>query len=165
LDVFDSLYMKWATVALDKRLDPPSRPRWDEIVLFLLMSKDPVRIARYRRIEADGPDTLGSDAYELWKKMPDYMSCRVANVKTQPQLAAYAEANQGAMRQLMERRGLQELYESIITKQQEIEHERRARARRGQTGVLIMGCAGMGAILIMLLVVLVIIALKLTTSP
>jgi len=163
MDVFDRLYMKWATVALDKRLDPPSRPRWDEIVLFLLMSKDPERMARYRRIEADGPDTLGSDAYNLWKKMPDYMSGRAANVKTQPQLKAYAEANLGAMRTLMEQRGLQELYDTVIAKQEEIEQERRARARRGQTNVMIMGCAGMGAILIMLLVVLVIIALKLTS--
>jgi hypothetical protein len=153
--------MKWATVALDKRLDPPSRPRWDEIVLFLLMSKDPARIARYRRVEADGPETLGSDAYDLWKKMPDYMPGRARGVKTQPQLTAYAEANEGAMRQLMERRGQLDLYDTIIAKQEEIEQERRARARRGQTSVIVMGCAGMGAILIMVLLVMIVIALKL----
>jgi hypothetical protein len=160
MDLFDRLYMKWAALALDKQLDPPSRTRWDEIVLFLLMSKDPARIARYRRIEADGPETLGSDAYDLWKKIPDYMPARAAGIKTQPQLEAYAAAHHGKMRELMERRGLLDLYNTIIAQQEEIERERRARARRAQTSVIIMGCAGMGAILIMMLLVFIIIALK-----
>jgi hypothetical protein len=163
LDLFDRLYIKWATVALRKQMDSPSRERWDEIVLFLLMSKDPVRIARYRRLEAEGPDSLGGDAYDLWEKMPAYMSNRAdgcAGIKTQSELTAYAEAHQDTMSQLMERRGLLELYNTIIAQQEEIERERRTRARRGQTGIIIMGCAGMGAILIMMLVVFIIIALK-----
>jgi hypothetical protein len=160
MDLFDRLYMKWANTALDKRMDPPSRERWDQIVLFLLMSKDPARIARYRRILAEGPESLGSDAYDLWKKIPEYMSSRAPGVKTQPQLNAYAEANQGAMRTLMEGRGLLKLYNTIVAQQEEIERERKARARRGQTSVIIMGCAGMGAILIMMLLVFIIIALK-----
>jgi hypothetical protein len=162
MDLFDRLYIKWATAALDKQKDPPSRERWDQIVLFLLMSKDPVRVVRYRRIEADGPESLGSDANDLWKKMPDYMPGRAPGVTTQPQLNAYAEANQGTMRTLMEQRGLLELYNAIIAQQEEIERERKARARRGQTSVIIMGCAGMGAILIMMLLVFIIIALKMT---
>jgi len=160
MDLFDRLYIKWATFALDKRMDPPSRERWDEIVLFLLMSKDPIRVARYRRIEADGPESLGSDAYDLWKKMPDYMPGRAPGVKTQPQLNAYAAAHQDSMCGLMEQRGLLDLYNAIVTQQEEIELERKARARRGQTSVIIMGCAGMGAILVMMLLVFIIIALK-----
>src|SRR3954469_9159593 len=101
MDLFDRLYMKWATIALDKHRDPPSRERWNEIVLFLLMSKDHARVARYRRIEADGPESLGSDAYDLWKKMPEYMSSRAEGIKTQPQLNGYAEVHQGTMRELM----------------------------------------------------------------
>lgn len=160
MDVFDRLYIKWASFALDKRMDPPSRERWDQIVLFLLMSKDPARVARYRRIEAEGPESLGSDAYDLWKKIPEYMSSRAPGVKTQPQLNAYAEAHQGNMRTLMEQRGLLDLYNTTVTQQEEIERDRKARARRGQTSVIIMGCAGMGAILIMMLLVFIIIALK-----
>jgi len=160
MDLFDRLYMKWATVALDKRMDPPSRERWDQIVLFLLMSKDPARVARYRRILAEGPETLGSDAFDLWKKIPEHMSSRAPGVKTQPQLNAYAEAHLDTMRTLMESRGLLDLYNTIVAQQEEIESERRARARRGQTSVIIMGCAGMGAILIMMLLVFIIIALK-----
>jgi hypothetical protein len=162
MDLFDRLYMKWATIALDKQLDPPSRERWDEIVLFLLMSKDPDRVLRYRRIEADGPESVGSDAYDLWKKIPEYMPARAPGVKTQPQLATYAEAHHGSMRVLMEQRGLLDLYDTIIARQEEIERERRARARRGQTSVIIMGCAGMGAIVIMMLIVFIIIALQMT---
>jgi hypothetical protein len=161
IDLFDRLYLKWAAVALDKQLDPPSRGRWDEIVLFLLQSEDPARIARYRRIQADGPETLGSDAYDLWKKMPDYMPGRAEGIKTQPQLEAYAAAHHGTMRELMERRGLLDQYNTVIAQQEEIERERRARAKRAQTSVIIMGCAGIGAILIMMLLVFIIIALKL----
>jgi Asp/Glu/hydantoin racemase len=65
------------------------------------------------------------------------------------------------MRELMERRGLLDLYDTIIAQQEEIEQERRARARRGQTSVIIIGCAGMASILIMILIVFAIIALKL----
>jgi hypothetical protein len=162
MDLFDRLFMKWATIALDKQLDPPSRERWDETVLFLLMSKDPDRVLRYRHIEGDGPESLGSDAYDLWKKIPEYMPARAHSVKTQPQLVAYAEVHHGNMRGLMERRGLLDLYNTIVVQQEEIERERRARARRGQTSVIIMGCAGIGAILIMMLIVFIIIALKMT---
>ena len=161
MDVFDRLYIKWASFALDKRMDPPSRERWDEIVLFLLMSKDPLRMARYRRLESDAPGSLGNDAYDLWKEMPDYMLGSATGIKTQPALKAYAEAHQGTMRQLMERRGLLDLYNTIIVQQEEIEQERRVRARRGQTSVIIIGCAGMASILLMILIVFAIIAFKL----
>jgi hypothetical protein len=161
LDLFDRLYMKWASTALDRQRDPPKRERWDEIVLFLLMSKDPLRMARYRRLESDAPGSLGNDAYDLWKEMPDYMLGSARGIKTQPALKAYAEANEGTMRQLMERRDLLDLYNTIIAQQGEIEQERRARARRGQTSIIIIGCAGMASILLMILIVFAMIAFKL----
>lgn len=160
LDLFDRIYLKWGTYALNHRLDPPQRERWDEIVLFLLMSKDPVRMARYKRIEADGPESLGSDAYELWRKLPDYMPARLPELNTVALLKAHAEAHPGTMRALMERRNLGDLYSTIIAEQEEIEKERRARAKRGQQSIIIMGCAGMGAILIMILTVMFIILLQ-----
>jgi hypothetical protein len=163
VDLFDRLYLKWATLALNKHSGPPSRERWDEIVLFLMMSKDPDRVSRYRRMEADNAESLGNDAYDLWEKMPGYMSRRAPGVKTEPELKAYAEAHQGAMRELMERRGLLEHYNTIVAEQEIIEQERRARAKRGQKSIIIMGCAGMGAIIIMMLVIFIIIVLKLTS--
>jgi len=153
--------MKWASTALDRQRDPPKRERWDEIVLFLLMSKDPLRMARYRRLESDSPGSLGNDAYDLWKEMPNYMLGSATGIKTQSALKAYAEARQGTMRQLMEGRGLLDMYNTIIAQQEEVEQERRARARRGQTSVIVIGCAGMASILIMILIVFAIIALKL----
>ncbi len=160
MDLFDRIYTRWATYALDHRLDPPSRERWDEIVLFLLISKDPLRIARYRRMEADGQESLGGDAYDLWKKIPDDMPGRLTGIKTVSAVKAYAEGHQDTMRELMERRGMADHYTSIIAEQAEIERERRARGKRGQTSIIIMGCAGMGAILIMILIVLFIIVLQ-----
>ena len=159
-DTFDRLYSKWANYALDRRKDPPSRERWDLTVLFLLMSEDPDRVTRYHRIEANGPDTLGSDAFELWSKTPDYTPNRVAPVRTQADLRAYEIAHRGSMRELMEARGLAERYRTIAAEQEEYERIRREKARRGQTSVIIIGCAGMGAILIMILTVLFIIALQ-----
>jgi len=163
MDLFDRIYIKWATVALNKHMEAPSRERWDQIVLLLLDSKDPDRVRRYHRLEANGPEGLGSDAYELWEQVPSYMSSRAQGVKTEPQLNAYAEAHQAAMRTLMERRGLLDRYNTIIAEQEQIEQERLARARRSQTTIVIMGCAGMGLILIMMLTVFIIIALKLTS--
>jgi len=161
LDLFDRLYMKWASEALNKRPGPPSRDRWDQIVLLLLTSKDPERMIRYRRLEASGPESLGSDAYELWEKMPDYMPDRVAvGITTLPELQAYAQAHEGAMRDQMERRGLLDRYDTIIAEQEELERERQARAKRSQRSIIIMGCAGMVTILIMMIVVFTLIAIQ-----
>jgi hypothetical protein len=132
-------------------------------VLLLLLSKDPDRVQRYHRIEATGPESLGSDAYDLWLKMPEYMLNRTVKRNTQSALKAYETAHQGTMGELMERRGLGDLYNTILAQQEEIERWRRAKARKGQTNVIIIGCAGMGAILIMILTVLLIIGLQMTS--
>ena len=162
MDLFDRIYLKWATRALTKYAGPPSRERWDEIVLLLLMSKDPERVVRYRRMEADGPESLGSDAYDLWEKMPDYMPNRVApGVKTEADLQAYAGLLQGSMRELMDRRGLGDLYNRIVAEQEEIERARQAKAKQSQRSIMIMGCAGMVTILIMMIVVFTLIIIKL----
>jgi hypothetical protein len=163
-DPFDRLYSKWAGLALERRDDVPSRERWDSAVLFLLLSEDPDRVARYRRVEANGPESLGSDAFELWSKLPNYMPNRNAPVRTQNDLRTYEILHRGAMQELMEARGLGERYSAIVAEQEEYELQRKAKARRGQTSVMIMGCAGMGAILIMMLTVLLIIGLQLTSK-
>src|SRR5688572_742052 len=75
-DPFDRLYKRWAEYAVEKHLDPPSREMWDKIVLLLISSKDPERSRLYRRIDAEGPDSLGSDAYDLWLKVPGYTAGR-----------------------------------------------------------------------------------------
>lgn len=161
-DPFDRLYSRWANHALDKRVDPPSRERWDEIALFLLCSRDPERVARYRDIASWRGEGLGADAYELWDKMPDYTVNKSAGVKTQKELEAYEAANRGTMRTLMEARGLGERYREIVAAQVEYDRIRQERAKRAQNSVLIMGCAGMGAIVLMIMVVFLIIALQMT---
>ena len=160
-DPFDRLYSRWANHALDKRLDPPSRERWDVIVLFLLSSADPERVGRYRDVGLGRGESLGADAYELWDKTPDYVANKTARVKTQKELNAYEAAHVGSMRQLMEARGLGERYRAIVEGQAEYDRARRERAKRAQNSVLVMGCAGMGAILLMMLIVFLIIALQL----
>ena len=161
-DPFDRLYSRWANHALDNSLDPPSRERWDTIVLFLLSSQDPERMLRYRDIASGRGESLGSDAYELWAKTPNYMPAKSACVKTQRELKAYEVAHIGSMCKLMEARGLGKRYRSIITEQVEYDKARRERARRAQNSVLIMGCAGIGAIVLMMLAVGLVIALQLT---
>jgi hypothetical protein len=167
-DPFDRVYMRWAEHALRKHLDPPSRERWDEIVLRLISSEDPERVRLYRRIEAVGDDTLGGDAYELWSKMPLYTANRSITAKTLPQLTEYAAQHRGSMRRLMEAKGLGEKYAGMV----EAAKPRRSRfsidpedpadkprVRRSQMGVLTIGCAGLGALLLMVLTALLIIGL------
>src|SRR5215213_6825084 len=113
LDPFDKLYSRWASIALDKRLDPPSRERWDATVLFLLMSEDPARVQLYKDIGLGRGESLGADAFELWTKMPDYTVKKSAKVKTQKELRAYEALHVGGMRELMEARGLGERYREI----------------------------------------------------
>jgi hypothetical protein len=159
-DPFDRLYSRWANYALDKRLDPPSRERWDDTVLFLLMSQDPERVALYKDIARGHGESLGADVYELWSKMPDYFVNRAAPVKTQAELKAYEQAHLGSMKALMEARGLGERYNAILAEQVEHDRVRSEKAKRSQNTILIMGCAGIGAIVIMMLVVFLIIALQ-----
>ncbi len=160
--------MRWAEHALRKHLDPPSRERWNEIVLRLISSEDPERVRLYRRIEAVGDDTLGGDAYELWSKMPLYTANRSIPAKTLPQLTEYAAQHRGSMRRLMEANGLGEKYAGMV----EAAKPRRSRfsidpedpadkprVRRSQMGVLAIGCAGLGALLLMVLTALLIIGL------
>lgn len=161
-DPFDRLYSRWASYALDKGLAPPSRERWDATVLFLLSSQDPERVARYRDVVLGRGDSLGTDAYELWEKTPDYVPNRSARVKTQRELQIYEAAHLGSMRTLMEARGLGERYKAIVAGQVEYDRVRREKAKKAQNSVLIMGCAGMGSILLMMLSVLLIIALQMT---
>jgi hypothetical protein len=159
-DPFDRIYLKWASHALGQRLDPPGRAWWDRIVQRLVLSRDPDRIARYRNLEAIGDETLGGDAYELWRKSPEGTPDRVARISTQPELEAYAASQHGSMRRMMEREGQGERYAEIIAAYEAYLEERRARIKKGQQQVLIIGCAGMGAIVIMMLTVFLIIALQ-----
>lgn len=159
-DPFDRLYLQWAAHAMEKRLDPPSRERWDVIVLRLILSKDPNRVARYKRLEAGGEESLGADALELWQKTPSYTPNLSVKVKDRAALHAYAQSQTGSMRRLMEGQGEGERYAQIVSEYEAYLAERKARAKSGQRSVLIMGCAGMGAILIMMLTVLLIIALQ-----
>ncbi|MEO5953256.1 MAG: hypothetical protein ABIQ44_12390 [Chloroflexia bacterium] len=161
LDPFDKLYSRWANIALDKKLDPPSRERWDATVLFLLMSKDPERVRTYKDIRLGRGENLGSDAFDLWKKMPDYTVNKSAKAKTQKQLKAYEELHIGDMHTLMEARGLGDLYNEILARQVEFDTVRNARAKRTQNSILIMGCAGIGTIVLMMLAVFLIIGLQL----
>jgi Asp/Glu/hydantoin racemase len=94
--------------------------------------------------------------------MPDYTVNKSAGVKTQKELEAYEAANRGTMRTLMEARGLGERYREIVAAQVEYDRIRQERAKRAQNSVLIMGCAGMGAIVLMIMVVFLIIALQMT---
>ena len=154
-DPFDEIYAYWAGEAVRKRLDPPSREKWDAIVLRLILSEDPDRVRRYRRLDAKGDETLGADAYQMWNSLPDYSPGRIVNRSEWPDFDAYEREHRGSMRRLMESQGLLDRYNAIIEAQLEVA----ARARRGQTNVLIIGCAGMAAIAFMVLTVLLIIAL------
>ncbi|MFL5733163.1 MAG: hypothetical protein ACJ78Q_08180, partial [Chloroflexia bacterium] len=58
-DPFDRIYAHWAGQAMKSAEDHPSRERWDSIVLRLILSEDPQRVARYRNLEATGPGSLG----------------------------------------------------------------------------------------------------------
>ena len=159
-DPFDKLYSKWAIFALDKRRDPPSRERWDEIVLFLLTSRDPARQARYLDVASGKGESLGADSYKLWTEMPEDTPGRAAPVHTKKEFAEYEKAHVGSMRGLMEARGLGERYNSIVTGQVAFDTARSQRARKAQTSLIIMGCAGIGAIILMMLAVLLIIGLQ-----
>lgn len=170
-DAFDLLYLRWAETALNTRQGAPSRERWDELVLRLISSLDPDRVRLYRRIGATGEDSLGADAYDLWRKMPDYTPGLHAPAKTWPELAAYAEAHRGSMRRLMQARGLGDKYNSAVAGQPgshtpSLESQPlgkavdRVQARRAQTRIMLIGCVGMMALLFMVLTVLLIIALK-----
>jgi hypothetical protein len=160
VDPFDKLYSKWATYALDKRRDPPSRERWDAIVMFLLTSRDPARQERYVDVASGKGESLGSDAYKLWLEMPDDASNKTAPVRTKEELAEYEKEHLGSMRTVMEARGLGERYNSIVTEQVAFDTARSQRARKAQTSVVIMGCVGIGAIILMMLTVLLIIGLQ-----
>lgn len=171
-DPFDRLYERWAEHALRKHLDPPSRERWDEIVLRLISSEDPERVRLYRRIEAAGDDTLGGDAYGLWSKMPLYTTNRSVALKTLPQLAEYATGHHGSMRRLMEAKGLGEKYHAIVAAQKpkrsrfSIDPDDPAdkpRVRRSQMSVLAISCAGMLALILMALTALLLIAIGMTS--
>ena len=162
-DPFDRLYEHWATHAVDEHPSTslkgtlPSRELWDKIVLFLISSKDPERIRLYRRIDAEGPDTLGSDAYELWRKVPNYTANRSIPFTNWEDFDAYAKAHEGSMRRVMEKEGLGERYNTIL----EEAAARKAQVRRGQAGVVTLGCIGLSAIAFMALTVLLIIGLSL----
>lgn len=161
-DPFDRLYKVWAEHAMRRRTDPPSRERWDLTVLFLLMSKDPNRMRRYAYIESPQPESLGADAYELWQQMPEYTVNRSAPCRTLEELGHYEVAHRWHMKRLMYERGMGERYEEIVTAQEEHERAYKARARRGQTSVLTIGCAGMALLAFMILTVLLIIAIKMS---
>lgn len=160
LDPFDKLYGRWATYALDKRRDPPSRERWDAIVMFLLTSRDPARQERYVDVASGKGESLGSDAYKLWLEMPDDAPNKTAPVRTKQEFAEYEKAHSGSMRAVMEARGLGERYNSIVTDQVAFDVARSQRARKAQTSVIIMGCVGIGTIILMILAVLLIIGLQ-----
>jgi hypothetical protein len=159
-DPFDKLYRKWAAFALDKRAGPPSREQWDATVMFLLTSRDPARQERYKDVLSGKGESLGADAYDLWKEMPNYTPNRNAPVRTKKELAEYEQAHLGTMRPLMEARGLGDRYNSIVTGQVVFDEARAQRAKKAQHSIIIMGCAGMGAILLMMLTVLLIIGLQ-----
>jgi len=156
-DPFDRLYERWAAHAVDEHPTTPSREIWDKIVLFLISSKDRERIRLYRRIDAEGPGSLGSDAYELWRKVPNYTANRSIPFTNWADFNVYVKAHKGSMRQVMEKEGLGERYNTIL----EEAAARKARAKRGQAGVLTMGCIGLSAIAFMALTVLLIIGLRL----
>ena len=156
-DPFDQLYKRWAAHAVDDHPSTPSREMWDKIVLFLISSKDPERIRLYKRIDAGGPGSLGSDAYELWRKVPNYTANRSIPFTNWADFNLYVKAHEGSMRQVMEKAGSGERYNTIL----EETAARKAQVRRSQAGVLTMGCIGLAAIAFMALTVLLIIGLRL----
>ncbi len=159
-DPFDRLYSHWANYALDKNSNPPSKKRWDEAVYFLLRSEDPTRKARYRRIAATQPGSLGADAYELWQQLPDYTADKHAPATNKNDLRYYEGINAGSMARYMEGIGQGEWYRRILVEQAEVERQRREKGRRGQMSVIIIGCVGLASIAVMILTVLLIIALR-----
>jgi hypothetical protein len=161
-DPFDRLYASWARQVIGKRAAPPSRERWDSIVLRLILSEDPDRVNRYRRIEGTEPESLGADAYELWSKMPSYTPNLTVSAAQWPDFAEYERAHRGSMKRLMGDQGLLERYDAIVAAQSEPARTPadRAQARRAQAGVLIIGCVGMSLIAFMVLTVLLIMALR-----
>lgn len=160
-DPFDRIYSHWSQTAIKGHENPPSRERWDSIVLRLILSEDPDRVARYHDLEAAGPDSLGADAYELWHKMPTYTPNLNVPADTWPD---YEKAQRGSMRRLMQAQGLLDRYNAVVEGQQRLyieqQEARKARARSAQRSIVIIGCAGMALILILVLTVLLIIALK-----
>ena len=156
-DPFDRLYERWAAHAVDEHPAIPSREMWDKIILLLISSKDPERIRLYRRIDAEGPDSLGSDAYGLWRKVPNYTANRSIPFTNWEDFNAYTKAHEGSMRQVMEKAGLGDRYKTIL----EEVAARKAQVKRGQAGVLTMGCIGLSAIAFMDLTVLLIIGIRL----
>lgn len=158
-DPFDRLYARWAKQSQGERKDLPSRERWDMIMLRLLLSEDPDRVRRYRFIESGGPDSLGADAYELWRKTPTY----TPNLSVPEQgFQEYEQTQRGSMRRLMESQGLSERYKAIMAAQatRQLTDEEKVRARRAQQQVIAIGCAGMGLLVLMVLTVLLVMALK-----
>jgi hypothetical protein len=160
LDPFDKLYDRWATYVMERHKNPPSREQWDAAVMFLLNSRDPDRQARYIDVASGKAESLGADAYKLWMEMPDTAPNKNAPVTKKKDLPEYEKAHYGAMRAVMEARGQGERYNNIITGQVALDEARSKRVRKAQTSVVIMGCAGIGAILIMMLAVLLIIGLQ-----
>ncbi len=160
-DPFDRLYLEWAKDALKERLDPPSRERWDAIVLRLILSEDPSRVKRYRWIESTLPESFGADASELWRKTPDYTPNLSVPLKTVAALEEYVQTHEGSMRRLMESQGLGERYAALLADYEQYLTDRKARIKRGQTQVLVIGCAGISFILVMILSVFLIIFLRL----
>jgi hypothetical protein len=161
LDPFDKLYKHWGEHALAKNLDPPSREKWDFLILRLILSKDPDRIRRYKRIDAKDEWSLGADAYELWRKIPPYMPNIYAKTATVTEFRAYEEAHRGSMRRYMEEQGLLERYAEIIEQQKA---DFKARARKAQVGIITIGCIGMSILAFTVLTVMLIIALQLLSG-
>jgi hypothetical protein len=163
-DPFDRVYRHWAETAVKQHLDPPSRERWDKIVLRLILSEDPARVRRYRLLEDSGPEGLGADAYELWQKTPPYTENLSIKFAGWPDFDAYEQAQRGSMKRLMEGQGLGERYRLMVEAREQ--HRRTpeydpARVKRAQTSVVIIGCVGIALIGVMMLAVLVIIAVRL----
>lgn len=165
-DPFDRIYSLWAEQAMGQRKGIPSRERWDAIVLRLILSEDPDRVRRYRNLEATGPGTLGADAYELWSKMPSYTPNLTVPLGSRPDFHAYEEAQRGSMKRLMGGQGLLDKYNEMVSEASRLQEPKelseadKARAKRAQASVFMIGCAGMAAIAFMLLTVLLIIALR-----
>lgn len=164
-DPFDRVYRHWAEVAVKQYLDPPSRERWDKIVMRLILSEDPSRVRRYRHLEDSGPEGLGADAYELWQKTPPYTKNLSIKFSGWPDFDAYEQAQRGSMKRVMETQGLGERYRQMVEAQEQYGRKPGhdpARVKRAQTSVVIMGCVGIALIGVMMLAVLVIIAVRLS---
>jgi hypothetical protein len=166
-DPFDRVYSYWAEQAIGQRKEPPSRERWDAIVLRLILSEDPDRMRRYRNLEATGPGSLGADAYELWSKMPAYTPNLSVPSGNWPDFHAYEEAHRGSMKRHMGGQGLLDTYNEMVSGERrsqepkELTEAQQAKAKRAQANVMIIGCVGMAAIAFMILTVLLIIAFQL----